>query len=48
MSDKARWSMAVGIALAGLAFATLFGVLVWDECRDAGHSVLYCVRMVTR
>lgn len=48
MSDKACWSIAVGIALTGIAFATLFGVLVWDECREAGHGALYCIVMVTR
>ncbi|MGP9796176.1 hypothetical protein ACT3UJ_02275 [Halomonas sp. 86] len=48
MSDKACWAIAIGMAITGLAFTGLFSVLVWDECREAGHSGLYCLRMVTR
>lgn len=46
-------SLAVMLAwLAVVAVITAFGlwlgVTVWEECREAGHSALYCVRMVIR
>lgn len=29
-------------------FGIWFGVTIWEECREAGHSMMYCMRMVIR
>ncbi len=36
------------VTVALLALGAASGVIIWVECRDAGHSALYCMRMVTR
>ncbi len=36
------------IVSVGIFVSVWFGLSVWAECRDAGFSRLYCVRMVTR
>ena len=48
MSDKTRWAIAIGLFTASMAFGIWYGMAIWDECREAGHSVMYCMRMVTR
>lgn len=36
----------VGLILIGVSVAV--SMVVWDECRASGHSVVYCVRMMSR
>lgn len=48
MSYTIRWIMAGALMLAAIAFGARVGASIWDECREAGHSALYCVRMVAR
>lgn len=35
-----------GLILIGASVAV--SVTVWGECRASGHSVIYCVRMLSR
>lgn len=42
---KTLWAV---IALLLLLFGIWSGISIWGECREAGHSVMYCMRMVTR
>lgn len=48
MSQKAALIVFGVITVALLALGAASGVIIWAECRDAGHSALYCWRMVTR
>lgn len=50
MSASKRWVIATSILLGLCALAGLadVGVMIWTECREAGHSALYCMKMVTR
>lgn len=48
MSQKAALIVFGVTTTALLALGAASGVIIWDECREAGHSALYCMRMVTR
>lgn len=40
--------LKVIVGVIGLAIILWVSVTIWNECRDAGHSVLYCMRVVSR
>lgn len=42
------WLAVVGGMAGMVVFGIWFGVTIWEECREAGHSVMYCMRMVMR
>ncbi|MDW0360839.1 hypothetical protein Q8G38_16115 [Halomonas venusta] len=48
MSDTTRWVLALGLFAAFAAVGLWLCLSIWDECREAGHGALYCMRMVTR
>jgi hypothetical protein len=48
MSQKAALIFFGVTTTALLALGAASGVIIWAECRDAGHTTLYCWRMVTR
>lgn len=48
MNIKAAWILYGVITVALVALGVTYGVMVWDECREAGHSAMYCWRMVMR
>ncbi|MFJ5538564.1 hypothetical protein [Vreelandella titanicae] len=48
MNEKLAWTLFAITVFGSIAFGIWFGMQVWDECREAGRSVLYCMRMVTR
>lgn len=49
MNETTRWILAAVILFfVCLAIGIWQGVIIWEECREAGHSVLYCMRMVMR
>lgn len=48
MNEKVALTVFGVTTVALFALGVCYGVLVWDECREAGHSGLYCLRMVTR
>lgn len=47
MRNAEIFAAAFGLLIVfGLAF--WFTAAVWGECRESGHSVVYCVRMISR
>lgn len=48
MSNRMRWAVAIFILHAALVVGVFIGVSIWAECRESGHSAMYCWRMVTR
>ena len=52
-SVKRKWmtwsEAAVIVVILVLLWCAVFtSVVVWNECRETGHSFTYCVRMVAR
>lgn len=48
MRDNTIYKLALVIGIIGIIGLIWYEVAIWDECRDAGHSVMYCIRMVAR
>lgn len=49
MRDNTIYTLAlVGFVAAIVIGLIWYEVAIWNECRDAGHSVMYCIRMVAR
>lgn len=45
MSDAFATLFWTALLVAALAFTLNAALTVYDECRDEGHSQLYCMRL---
>tara|TARA_B100000929_G_C15129808_1_gene290817 strand:+ start:65 stop:211 length:147 start_codon:yes stop_codon:yes gene_type:complete len=48
MRQKSALIVFSVVTVALLALGIASSVIIWSECREAGHSALYCMSMVTR
>lgn len=48
MSNCTVLAIAMTLLACVVTVTVVAGVAVWNECRAAGHSRLYCSRMVMR
>lgn len=48
MNEKLALAVFSITTVALFALGVCYGIFVWDGCREAGHSGLYCLRMVMR
>lgn len=38
--------LGVFLVIGALGFAVWWAVTVWSECRDHGHSIMYCLTLL--
>lgn len=48
MSNRTFCVVTAVLMLTSIAASAWWSLGIWDECREAGHSVMYCMRMVWR